>query len=204
MAIGDLADAVRRVPGGGQAGDRLCEPAIPTTVISSPRPRPKYGSTRSARCDRRARRLEPLFQGAARQARGDRQRLSRRHLQGGGRTLHAQRHVAGSARELRRARPGAARNLARRTSSRRGRKRMSTVPQGHDRARSRRPAATWPRRRSTARLVDKHRRPPRIRGAPGRVRRRGRTRPGATAQIKLAVLRRRQGRRRTRTGRSAW
>ena len=49
--------------------------------------------------DRRAGRHQPLFQGPARQAWRDRQRLSRRHLQVGGRAVHPQRHVARSAGE---------------------------------------------------------------------------------------------------------
>ena len=44
--------------------------------------------------------IEPLFQGPARQAGRDRQHLSRRHLQGGGRAVHPQRHVARGARRM--------------------------------------------------------------------------------------------------------
>ena len=77
-------------------------------------PHPKSGSTRWARvADRRAGRLEPLLQGAARQARGDRQRLPRRHLQVGGRALHPQRHVARGAARMTGARRALARKLAR-------------------------------------------------------------------------------------------
>ena len=70
-------------------------------------------------------RIEPLLQGPARQARRDRQRLSRRHLQVGGRAVHPQRHVARGAAELHGARPGAARNLAQ-DVSRPGPRPMST------------------------------------------------------------------------------
>ena len=48
------------------------------------------------RADLRPGRIEPLLQGPARQARRHRQRLSRRHLQVGGRAVHPQRHVARS------------------------------------------------------------------------------------------------------------
>ena len=71
-------------------------------------------------------RLEPLLQGPARQARGHRQRLSRWHLQVGGRALHPQRHVARGASRItwrstrRGSKPGS------RRSSRRGPRPTST------------------------------------------------------------------------------
>ena len=48
-AIGDLADAVRRVRGAGKPVIAYA-PAIPTTAISSPPRRRKSGSIRWARC----------------------------------------------------------------------------------------------------------------------------------------------------------
>ena len=111
-AIGDLADAVRRVRAAGKPviayGDRLYQRQLPTR-------RGGLGNlVEPARrgADRRPGRKRPLFQGTARQARGHRERLSGRHLQGRGRAVHPQRHVARSQAERDGARPGRARQLA--------------------------------------------------------------------------------------------
>ena len=95
---------------------------------------------------RRAGRAEPLLQGPARQAGRDRQRLSRRHLQVGGRALHPQRHVARSQGDG----AGAWRRLARNLARGRARARPAAAIDAYMRdtaAWSQRPAATWPRRR---------------------------------------------------------
>ena len=95
--------------------------------------------------------IEPLFQGPARQARRDRQRLSRRHLQVGGRAVHPQRHVARGARRITRrsarrcSKPGARASLKRA----RPKAKVDAVSARHAGGGRRRPAATWPRRRST-------------------------------------------------------
>ena len=99
-AIGDLAEAVRRVRaagkpviayGTGYTNDSYQLASAASEIWLNPL---------GARADRRPGRLEPLLQGPARQARRDRERLSRRHLQVGGRAVHPQRHVARGARRI--------------------------------------------------------------------------------------------------------
>ena len=81
----------------------LMPPVTATTATSSRQRLPRSGSTHlGGVADRGTGRLQPLLQGPARQARGDRQRLPRRHLQIGGRAVHPQRHVARSEGELHR------------------------------------------------------------------------------------------------------
>jgi protease-4 len=99
--------------------------------------------------------VQPLFQGPARQARRHRQRLPGRHLQVGGRALHPQRHVARGARGARRSADALWESWAAETSARRGRRRQ-IAPYVADRRRGRRRrAATWPRPRWRAGLVDR-------------------------------------------------
>ena len=99
-AIGDLADAVRRVRaagkpvvayGVGYTDDSYQLASAASEIWLNPLGRG---------ADRRPGRIEPLLQGPARQARRDRQRLSRRHLQVGGRAVHPQRHVARGASRI--------------------------------------------------------------------------------------------------------
>ena len=106
-AIGDLADAVRRVRAAGKPVVAYATGYTDDGYQLARRASEIWLNPLGAVRDRRAGRLEPLFQGPARQARGDRQRLSRRHLQVGGRAVHPQRHVARGAGELPGARPGA-------------------------------------------------------------------------------------------------
>ena len=89
-AMGDLADAVRRVRGAGKpvvayavgyTNDSYQLASAASEIWLNP-----LGAVAIAG----PRRLEPLFQGPARQARSHRQRLSRRHLQVGGRAVHPQ------------------------------------------------------------------------------------------------------------------
>ena len=148
-AIGDLADAIRRVRAVGQAGHRLCDRLHRRQLPARVRGVGNLAEPAGRGADRRAGRIEPLLQGPARQARRHRQRLSRRHLQSGGRAIHPQRHVARSEAELPGARQGAARNLARGASPGAAQGATSTFPTRHDRRGRRRPAATSPRRRST-------------------------------------------------------
>ena len=75
--------------------------------------------------DRRAGRHQPLLCRPARAARRHRQRLPGRHLQVGGRALHAQRHVARGARGQPGARRRALGDLAAGRRARRGRARRS-------------------------------------------------------------------------------
>ena len=77
------------------------------------------------------------YEGPARQARSHRQRLSRRHLQGGGRALHPQRHVARGARGATRRWPTRCGRAGSRTCARRG-PRRSSPPTPQDPARHRR------------------------------------------------------------------
>ena len=111
-AIGDLADAVRRVRapgkpvvayGVGYTDDSYALASAASEIWLNP-----LGAVLITGPGR----IEPLFQGPARQARRDRERLSRRYLQVGGRAVHPQRHVARGEAELHGARPGDARNLA--------------------------------------------------------------------------------------------
>ena len=107
-AIGDLADAVRRVRCAGKPVDRLFDRLHQRRLPARVGGVGDLAQPAGHRGDRRAGRLEPLFQGPARQARRNRQRLSRRHLQVGGRAVHPQRHVARGEGELSGARPGRA------------------------------------------------------------------------------------------------
>ena len=93
-AIGDLAEAVRQVRASGKpvvayavgySDDSYQLASAASEIWLNPLGRG---------ADRRAGRVEPLLQGPARQARRHRERLSRRHLQVGGRAVHPQRHVA--------------------------------------------------------------------------------------------------------------
>ena len=125
-AIGDLADAVRRVRaagkpviayGVGYTNDSYELASAASEIWLNP-----LGGS----ADHRAGRIEPLLQGSARQARSNRQRLSRRYLQVGGRTLHPQRHVArGASRTTWRSTRPSSRAGGRR-SSRRGQRPTST------------------------------------------------------------------------------
>ena len=132
-AIGDLADAVRAVRASGKPvvayGVGYTDDSYQLAV------RGFRDLAQSARrgADRRPGRIEPLFQGPARQARGDRQRLSRRHLQVGGRAVHPQRHVARGPAELRGARPGDARKLAPERQAGAAQGQCRPLPQGHER-----------------------------------------------------------------------
>ena len=99
-AMGDLANAIRRGAFVGQAGHRVCDRLYQRELSAC---RGSVGSLAEPLgwCRRnRAGRLEPLLQGPARQARSDRERLSRRHLQVGGRAIHPQRHVSRGQAEL--------------------------------------------------------------------------------------------------------
>ena len=164
-AIGDLADAVRRVRAAGKPvvayARRLYRRQLPACLggVGS------LAQPAGRGADRRAGRLEPLFQGPARQARRDRQRLSRRHLQVGGRAVHPQRHVArGAARitwrsarpmletwrqSVHQARPKANVDLFLKDMN------GAVAAAGGDMAKAALGAG----------LVDQHRRPPRLRGA---------------------------------------
>ena len=90
----------------------------------------------------------PLLQGPARQAWRHPARLSRRHLQGRRRAVHAQRHVAGSARERAGACQRPARNLARERPHARPKAKVDAYMRNMP-ARFRPRAATWPKPRST-------------------------------------------------------
>ena len=125
-AIGDLADAVRRVRAAGKPVVAYATGYTDDSYQLASAASEIWLNPLGARRDRRAGRVEPLLQGPARQARRHRQRLSRRHLQGGGRAAHPQRHVARSARRMRwrSARPSS--KAGGRRSSRRGPRPIST------------------------------------------------------------------------------
>ena len=93
----------RRGPPGaraGQAGDRLWRRLHQRQLRARLGGVGDLAEPARRRADHRAGRIEPLLQGPARQARGDRERLSRRHLQVGGRAVHPQRHVARGASRI--------------------------------------------------------------------------------------------------------
>ena len=143
-AMADLADALRPGARVGQAGGRLCDRLYRRRLPARRRRLGNLAQPAGRGGDRRAGRLQPLFQGPARQARGDRQRLSRRHLQVGGRAVHPQRHVArGDARMPRRSAGALLETWREDASSARGPRRTSTPTCATCRARSSRPAATW-------------------------------------------------------------
>ena len=149
-AIGDLADAVRRVRAAGKPviayGVGYTDDSYQLASAASEIWLNPLGAVLIAGPGG----IEPLLQGPARQARGHRQRLSRRHLQVGGRAVHPQRHVARSEAELPGARPGRARNLAQRGQAGTAQGQCRSVPDEHAMAPLRRRAATWPRPRSRA------------------------------------------------------
>ena len=99
-AIGDLADAVRAVRAAGKPvvayGVGYTDDSYQLASAASEIWLNPLGAVLIAGPGR----IEPLLQGPARQARRDRQRLSRRHLQVGGRAVHPQRHVARGQAEL--------------------------------------------------------------------------------------------------------
>ena len=96
----------------GQAGGRLCDRLYRRPLSARLRRIGNLAEPARGGGGHRTGRLQPLFQGPARQARSDRQRLPRRHLQVGGRAVHPQRHVARGEGECAGARPGGARDLA--------------------------------------------------------------------------------------------
>ena len=76
-------------------------PAIPTTATSLPPPHRRSGSTRLAPCSITGPGGSNLYyKGLLDKLGRDRERLSRRHLQVGGRAVHPQRHVARGEAEL--------------------------------------------------------------------------------------------------------
>ena len=136
-AIGDLADAVRRVRGGGQAGHRIRSRLFRRQLRVGLGSVGNLAQPAWRRADLRPGRVEPLLQGPARQARRDGQCLSCRHLQVGGRALHPQRHVAGSEAELYRARSGPARILETGGQAGAAQGEYRPVPDQHERRRCR-------------------------------------------------------------------
>ena len=147
-AIGDLGEAVDGCAR-GQAGRRLCHrlyrrqlPAGRGSVGNLAQPAGRGGC-------RRAGRNEPLLQGPARQAGRDRQRLSRRHLQVGGRALHPQRHVARGAAEYQALGDALLETWREEVTHGAAQGECRPVPDRHERRGRRGAAATSPRRRST-------------------------------------------------------
>ena len=147
----------------------LMRSAIPTTATSSPRRRRKSGSTRWARCAIAGPGGSNLYYKGLLDKLGVTANVYRVGTYKSAVEPFIRNDMSPEARENYQALGQAdARNLARgrRTSARP--KANSTCSSRTCPARSPRPAATWPRRRSSAGLVDQHRRPPRLRGAAGR------------------------------------
>ena len=156
----------------GQAGDRLCGRLYQRQLPAGLRRVRSLAQSARRGAGYRARRLEPLFQGPARQARRDRQRLSRRHLQIGGRAVHAQRHVARSARELPGARPGGARGWRQSVHRARPKANIDLFLKRYARG-GRRRRRRHGNGRAQGRPGRQDRRPPRVRSPPRRARWRG-------------------------------